>query len=252
MSEVIFWDRDGRLELNFTIWKYLDLSKFLSLLETEKLFFSQPKHFEDPWEGEFSDKDFKSLTLTVTDTQRKELRSRFSLIRDRTAISCWHINNYESAAMWKLYLRNGEGIAIKSTIQKLGDALDAKPLSHDVHISDVKYIDYSNTHASSTFDDLEVFFCKRPSFSHENELRAVVQLYAPPKTGKHLDDMENLTKTPPPNGGIAIPVDLAKLVSEIYLAPKTPAWLETLVKDLMKRYGLGNIKVTQSPLYDLK
>ena len=39
--------------------------------------------------------------------------------RDCTAVNCWHINEHESAAMWDLYLKSNEGIAIQSTYQKL-------------------------------------------------------------------------------------------------------------------------------------
>jgi len=39
------------------------------------------------------------------------------------AINCWHMNDHESAAMWKLYLKSDEGIAIQSTYRKLKDAI---------------------------------------------------------------------------------------------------------------------------------
>ena len=52
------------------------------------------------------------------------------------AINCWHMNDFESEAMWKLYLKSNEGIAIQSTYQRLIDSLSNTDLS--IHIGDYK------------------------------------------------------------------------------------------------------------------
>lgn len=39
------------LEAASTIWRYLDLEKFRSLLETKSLFFCRADKFSDPFEG---------------------------------------------------------------------------------------------------------------------------------------------------------------------------------------------------------
>ena len=39
------------------------------------------------------------------------------------AINCWHMNDHESAAMWKLYLKSNEGIAVQSTYETLRDSI---------------------------------------------------------------------------------------------------------------------------------
>lgn len=36
---------------NVKIWRYMDFTKFVSLLETESLFLSRVDKFEDPYEG---------------------------------------------------------------------------------------------------------------------------------------------------------------------------------------------------------
>lgn len=249
MGEIKFYPDIGNLKEETVIWKYLDLPKFLSLLESDQLFFAQPKTFEDTWEGEFSEDDYNLLPIKAKGSVKQQLRVAFKFIRDLTVISCWHINEHESAAMWKLYLNSGQGIAIKSTIKKLIDSLDIVNLKNDIHIGAVKYIDYSKDSVSKELDDLTVFFSKRLSFCHENELRAVIPLYLSPKTNEYMN--ADLSKLKKPQGGIGVTTDLNTLIDEVYLEPNTPPWLEKAIKDLMTKYSLDKIKITKSSLYNL-
>lgn len=43
------------------VWKYLDLSKFLDLLLSKKLFMSRSDKFEDQYEGTFSEPTFEEI-----------------------------------------------------------------------------------------------------------------------------------------------------------------------------------------------
>lgn len=43
--------------------------------------------------------------------------------QDWMYISCWHMNEYESAAMWKLYAKSSDAIAIQTTFQKLCESI---------------------------------------------------------------------------------------------------------------------------------
>lgn len=46
---------------NTVIWKYLDLSKFLDLLLSQKMFMSRSDKFEDQFEGTFSEPTFEEI-----------------------------------------------------------------------------------------------------------------------------------------------------------------------------------------------
>lgn len=71
------------------------------------------------------------------------------------------MGDHQSDAMWRLYCSSGEGMAIRSTIGRLKNALAATPLR--VFIADVKYIDYMA--AFLPFDsELQPFVHKRISF----------------------------------------------------------------------------------------
>src|SRR5262249_17685971 len=82
-------------------------------------------------------------------------------------INCWHHSEYESEAMWKLYARNDEGLAIKSSLARLSQSLDvAKP---EIYVAAVEYLDY--TDSSNVMAD-SPFLYKRRSLEHEREIRA--------------------------------------------------------------------------------
>jgi hypothetical protein len=113
--------------------------------------------------------------------------------------SCWHINEGESEAMWRLYGAAGAGIAIESTRERLEAALkDAAP--HPVHVDSVRYMDFDSDSIDKGGHRHLMGFIKRRSFEHERELRALVML---PESGK----------------GAAIPCDMNTLIVRIHIAP---------------------------------
>ena len=167
------------------LWRYMDFTKFISLLESQALFFCRTDLLGDPWEG--------SLTRAEAE-KRKELeaRSRVRMLHGTThekirsevtnsIASCWHMNKYESMAMWRLYLTGSEGVAIKSTYQRLIDSFsqfDGKNKGRNedntekellIHVGVVRYVDYESPDPLGACRML----LKRKSFEHEREIRAV-------------------------------------------------------------------------------
>lgn len=109
-----------------TIWRYMSLEKFLYLLQYQALFFPQAKHFEDPLEGFYS-----SLLDYPPDSDIYPILRRFRQAPTgptaTCVISCWHLSEHESAAMWRLHTIVDAGIAIKSTVGTLNQSLDFSP-----------------------------------------------------------------------------------------------------------------------------
>ena len=53
----------------------------------------------------------------------QELRIRQAFAHRKSYyVNCWHLNGYESAAMWQLYSRNDEGIALVARQSALDEA----------------------------------------------------------------------------------------------------------------------------------
>ena len=149
------------------------------------------------------------------------------------AVNCWHMNEHESAAMWRLYLKSNEGIAVQSTYRKLRDALTDE---ETIHLGVVKYIDYE-TDLINNGDLLSALIHKRKSFEHEREVRALIRKF--PKPGVERGD--------PISHGLMIKVDLEKLIEKIFIAPTAPTWFAELVRSLIQRYGYS-FEVVQSKL----
>lgn len=149
-----------------TVWRYMDLSKFLALLYDQALWLARADCLGDPLEGSLPAPEFaiqqamKEESEGFSDARRLMVESVYA--------SCWHINEHESAAMWKLYAQSSDAIAIKSNVGLL-----KATLPDWVSFSIIKYLDYDReAFDSDRWNFLEAFFHKRLSFQHEREFRA--------------------------------------------------------------------------------
>lgn len=228
------------------IWRYLDFAKFVSLLETRSLFFCRSDKFEDRFEGSYPQYNVRQRPTVYggqdgIDAEGLQKISTFGrTFRSYMAINCWHANQHESAAMWKLYLKSNDGIAIQTTYTKLNESL--KDAKEDVYIGMVNYIDYE----SEWMPEGNVFYPfahKRKSFAHENELRAITYRF-PGSPKKPVDPFEE---------GININLDIDKLIENIYIAPGSPAWVTQLIKSVAKKYEIRapviNSRLAEEPVY---
>jgi hypothetical protein len=203
---------------NTVVWKYLDLSKFLDLLLSQKLFMSRSDKFEDQYEGTFSEPTFEEIKKLSIDNP--DFLNFYKTHREKVAISSWHINEYESFAMWQIFTQNSEGLAIQSTIGRLQESL-VPETNFNQYIGEVNYIDYKKEHIP--FDDMFFpFLFKRKSFQYEREVRIIS------------DIGESTIKI---NEGLKINVDINQLIEKIYIHPKSENWYKNLVIQLVKQLG---------------
>ncbi|SHN04883.1 hypothetical protein [Flavobacterium xinjiangense] len=213
---------------NTIVWKYLDLSKFLDLLMSQKLFMSRSDKFEDQYEGTFSEPTFEEIRKLSIDNP--DFLNYYKSHREKVAISSWHINEYESFAMWQIFTQNSEGLAIQSTIGRLQNALQPEQV-YKQYIGEVNYIDYKKEYIP--FDDMFFpFLFKRKSFQYEREVRIIT------------DIAENNIKI---NEGLKINVDISQLIEKIYIHPKSENWYKNLVIQLVSELGF-NFEIEKSDL----
>ncbi len=136
--------------------------------------------------------------------------------------SCWHGNDNESDAMWKVYIRGNEGIAIRTTFGRLKKALEDAP--ERLWIGEVKYL-----HTWEGLPDDPLFHAclrKRKYFAHEKEVRVI---WADEDARRSGCTGEN---------GKKVPCDLVTLIEQIRLAP-TSAWFKSVIDDILRRYGIS-------------
>ena len=200
------------------IWKYLDLSKFVDLLLYKKLFMSRSDKFEDQFEGTFSEPTFEEIRkLSVNNPGFLDY---YKTHREKVVVSSWHVNEYESYAMWQIFTQKNEGLAIQSTLGRLEKAL-APESQFEQFIGEVNYIDYKKEYIP--FDNTFFpFLFKRKSFQYEREIRIISDLSG-----------HNMTI----GNGVKIDVELHHLIEKIYIHPKSENWYKNLVIELVKRLG---------------
>jgi hypothetical protein len=224
---------DAPSDPDISIWRYMNLAKFVSMLQGDALYFACPDRMTDEFEGSLSEsnKIARRALLEAAGVENFEIISDFigqagKDFRSYIYLNCWHMNPHESAAMWDIYL-GGEpqGIALRSTYRRLTESI-TDPRA--VFIGTVNYVDF-NTERIPDANALHRYLYKRKSFEHERELRAL-------HLG-HEDKGENVPAAPLGVVGVPIAVDLDGLIEAVYVSPKAPEWFAEVVRDLLKRYG---------------
>jgi hypothetical protein len=236
---------------NISVWRYMNLSKFVWMLQHEALYFCRCDLLGDPYEGHYpktlADGEDEFVRSMLANAQFGQIpnaedvaRSAFKAmleqpkkIKEEMFVSCWHMNEEESSAMWKLYTSHDESICIRSTYQTLADGLpDA------CHLGQVKYIDYRRDRFEAG-NLLNYIIHKRKSFEHEHEVRAVVWKFAG----------SDLPFEAVGSQGLVIPVNIQTLVHEIFVSPDSKPVFREIVQGLAARYGV-TAQVKQSGAND--
>jgi len=225
---------------NALIWRYMDFTKFVALLDTQSLYFARSDRFDDPYEGATSHANFDLREIVYQETIPPEMLTLMSRLtewtREWTYISCWHLNEHESWAMWKLYGSLEGAIAIQSTYSKLLECLKDK-----AYVGTVNYIDYE-TEWLPEGNLYWPFLHKRKSFEHEKEIRAIIQKVPVDETKKGIP-----VGKPNEKQGVAISLNLNDFIERIYVSPNSPQWFYELVKNVIKRFNYS-FSVVQSSL----
>lgn len=114
---------------NIKVWRYVDFSKYVSLLDSGALYFSRADMLGDPYEGANSHINRVMWPMVyegkIPIPTLEGVSSYHEFERQWTLINCWHMNEHESDAMWKLYARTCDAVAIQSTYIRLHNELPA-------------------------------------------------------------------------------------------------------------------------------
>src|SRR5262245_61926723 len=172
---------------SISVWRYMDLSKFIWMIQRNALYFRRSDLMGDPFEGHYTKaiadqeeeyiRTLESNTAVMSvpyaiDTAREVFRANTinlpKQLKEKYFVNCWHMNEEESAAMWKLYTSQNESICIRSKYKTLGGLLPEESL-----FGIVQYIDYRKDRFD-TNDLWNYIIHKRKSFEHEREIRAAI------------------------------------------------------------------------------
>ena len=225
------------------VWRYMDLSRFLSLLHSETLYFSKIAQLEDKREGQHTPALSRKLDLLHPET-RDQLVSLQEQFANEFILNCWHENTHESVAMWKLYTKGIDGVVIKSTIGRIKTATER--ISLPMNIGRIHYVDYEKGESNvpgfdpECFNALESLFCKQLCFKHEQEVRLA---FAMPRTPPQFREVHStpivevgtIVQAPLINISQKMPVSLGMLIEEIVVSPTFPVHeveaLQTIISE---------------------
>jgi hypothetical protein len=220
------------------LWRYMNLPKLVSLLDRRALWFSRADLLGDRHEGSFGEANAR-LRPEIYGDQQLEMMSQFShlmgaMVR-HTYVNCWHANAHESMAMWVAYGAAGDGVAVRTTFQRLTEALTCED---QVYAGRVRYVDPATEFIPEN-NTLAPYVHKRVSFDHEREVRLVIQ-DLPVRDGAMRPD----APSPP---GRSIQVDLPQLVDAVFVAPGAAEWYRDAVSCVVNAIAPG-LDVHQSVL----
>lgn len=250
-----WWENYERPTDTTQMWRYMDFSKFVALLNNRALFLSRADLLGDSFEGargvasreekwrEFCENYFRDAILTAPrntspPTEKEVEEGIVRLYEDfktlgkeelqRTFVTCWHANDSESEALWRLYCPPGTtGIAIRTHFKNIKNSINGDEL---VKFGFVQYIDFKKQFAG-TYDRI---FWKRISLKHEQEIRGVA-----------ISPMHESVE----RSGISISVNLSTLIEEVVVSPFSPDWFTQTLKATMKQFGL-KVPISSSELLD--
>jgi hypothetical protein len=221
------------------LWRYVDLYKWLDMLQTSELHLTRADLMEDRWEGAYSDVNIAmrpSLYGKDWAMMAPSMARIYEFGRTHTYLNCWYIGAGESYAMWKIYDAIGKGVAIRTTAGRLKDALVG---SHKPALSGAKvqYVDYSTT----LIPESNLFYPyvhKRLSFSHESEYR-LLTMWTPEALETDADGRAIRMKPDVPPSFLRETVDLNRLVEAVYVSPDAPGWAARVVEEVTGKYMTG-------------
>lgn len=234
------------------IWRYVEGTQFISLLQNRGLYFNRTDKFEDSFEGIFPkerlideyiqrelnqeigrllEEEIPISDITKERSPQGELFHLMNMFRKSSYLNCWHMNDSESMAMWKAYITGGDGVLIKSTYSKLKSAIDVFD-DYTYRMGRVDYLSWLDDGVEEEIDEekrnnwLYPLVYKQEEYEYEAEVRAIIT-----KRAKVRSD-ENPT-------GIFVPTDLNCLIDSVIVSPNSPPWgTVEFWEDICRKYKL--------------
>jgi len=239
------------------LWRYMDITKFLSIIDKKALYFSRSDLLGDPFEGSIPMSIGQKNFNDILKSQFEEMINRKStilnepstfhdFIRKSCYVCSFHTGSVESAALWSIYSKSKEGVAIKTTFTRLCDCFK-DDTTNNVGIGMINYIDYNQQTIPVELSTVSPLLYKRKSFEFEKETRAIIMEPSEIEGGVS-DTGEKYFKIQISlKNGFYIPINLDVFIERVYIAPSSPPWIKELIESIMQKYGLQK-EVKQSIL----
>lgn len=227
---------DESLDEGLRLWRYLDLAKLVSILDTKAIWLARADTFRDKHEGRFPD-EMRTLiekayaSFPADDPSPvKDAEDFQDYLLKNTFLSCWHKNIDENMAMWEIYGRDANAVAVQTNVGRIKHGIDSTDLSgYSLLLKPVLYQRAEDVPAILKYADC--FFRKRPHFGFEQEVRISLDTYLP----------ANPTKDTPYGHRLRCSADT--LIESIYVHPDSAPWFLDAVNSITTHYDVKvNVK----------
>jgi hypothetical protein len=159
------------------VWRYMSFARFLWLLQKKQLWLARADLLGDPWEITLAGDQLAHVISrhpieplggqhVIRETAMQRSERIIKLWRRQTFVNCWSASDHESHALWRIYCRSVEGIALQSTLTKLKTSVGKLPVYR------VTYQVPGSIKQTPALSDLVAK--KRPMFEYEREVRVVL------------------------------------------------------------------------------
>lgn len=206
------------------IFKYMDLWKFLSLLETKSIYFAKQSSFTDPHEGTIN-KNLKLFFQSVDSVYVDDISEKMKGVRETNKISCWKIGDKHKDAMFQIYAAK-YGIAIESRLEQLESSIDYED---EIYAGKIFYSnDCRNPFGLLPPEEdryLIPSFWKSHDFAYEDELRFLID-------GRRTNV----------NDAATVKLKDFDFINCLHLSPYLSNWQMDIVESIKNKFNL-NVKI---------
>jgi hypothetical protein len=246
--------KDSRIEepppkRNRIIWRYISFEKFLDLILTSEMFFTNLTRLTDKYEGTMFESNFQLAMNSAKKYDdyyqvKKEIleeQVEINNLRNYTLVNCWTLKRHESFALWKIYVGSGPGIAVRTTVSNLINSINStkQDFDEDISIATVKYQDT----LKYTFSRIEASITKKPFYDFEDEMRLLIFNF--PLSDNGYEVPYDMTI------GRKVKVNINKLITQLYISPfVNHFYRKTLIDTIVKLAPFLKSRIKESDIRD--
>jgi len=217
--------------LDTAIYKYMEITKFLSLIQKNALYLSRISKLADPFEGTLT----KQHAAYINSNMPGGILAR-KRMRENTFVSCWFSGKFMSNAMWQIYGLSAASVMIKSSVGRLLEALPRLRDDDHCHAGMVKYTDYEAGHPQfARSNRFGILFTKSVHLAFEEEFRLAVW------SGRSWTTTAARGWKPKGSSvsqvGLSIPVDIPTLIEEVTVNPGAENWVHDVIEASIKCFS---------------
>jgi|SRR5690606_1891347 len=221
---------------NIPLWRYMDLWKFLKIINSSTLFFPSVRLLGDQLEGRIPQEVYNYMKFQDKSNGRndnfvdvfKDFMEQYAI--KNTLVLSWNAAKNESFALWKMYAKDKLGIAIKTNLDRLRSCFDKT--EEKIFIGEVNYYDKENPKYDIT--GFSTLLTKHIYYSFEQEVRCLIKI----EEQNSVYDFKNVA------------VDLDVLIEEVYLSPFAfDSGLNEIIEFLKDKHRL-NFNIKKSGIND--